>query len=92
MGITIGIVCLWLGVAVLVYGYFVHRRFGIADDLRSFPAPGLVAAALLGPGPLVGAHFVLPMPPVAGIFFAVSWSLKRRAAVAAQDGQRIGRA
>jgi hypothetical protein len=74
LGITLGfmlsIAGVWLGAALLIYGGFVHRRFGVAADLSNFPKPGLIAAALLGPGAAVGAHFVLPMPPAAAVLFS----------------------
>jgi hypothetical protein len=68
--LVLGIVALWLGVALVVHGVFVHRRFGIGDSLRNFPLPGFAAAALLGPGAAVGLHFVLPMPPGIGVIFS----------------------
>jgi hypothetical protein len=70
LGFILSIAGVWLGAALLIYGGFVHRRFGVAADLRNFPKPGLVAAALLGPGAAVGAHFVLPMPPAAAVLFS----------------------
>ena len=70
MAVVLVIVLLWLFVACLIYGFFVHRSFGISADLRRFPRPGLAAAAVLGPGAAVGAHFAWPMPPVLAILFS----------------------
>jgi hypothetical protein len=72
MILLLAIVGLWLGAAMLVYGLFVHRRFGIGESLRRFPVPGLVAAAVLAPGALAGAHFVLPMPPALALVIGIA--------------------
>ena len=66
----VGVIGVWLAGAVLVYVLFVHRRFRIDESLRNFPAPGLIAAGLLGPGAALGAHFVLPMPPAVAVAFS----------------------
>jgi len=66
---VLAIVGLWLAAALVVYGLFLHRRFGIANSLRNFPIPGVAASAVLGPGAAVGPHFLLPMPPGLGVIF-----------------------
>jgi hypothetical protein len=60
----------WLLIACLIYGWFARSKIRSDTSLTRLAVCSALAAALLGPGVLVGGHFVLAVPPGPAIALA----------------------